>query len=214
LRCADPYGEHLRPLYNLQEDVALAEDLAPGRPADDDWQSFWVYLAGSLKGRVERFALVAGQERRLAGLLRFLPKTLSRPRYGAWDVEAHRSGCTDDVLWIGAAATDMIGYADQLPTSMLTHLLSEARRLGFSRLQALAWSDVPTYALWGQAFPWSVYQASGFRRIAELDGRHLRALPDMIAGRHGDAVRELVTEQLARAGEAGAESFAIVERAA
>lgn len=216
LRTPEPYGEHLRPLYNLQEDVALTEDLAPGAPADGDWKAFWLHLARSLAGRVERFALVAGDGPRLAGLLRFLPKRLSRPRCGAWDPQAHRRDNGDDVLWIGAAGTDLVGYNDRLPTTLLAHAIDEARRHGYTRVQALAWSDVPVYALWGQAFPWAVYEASGFRRVAELDGSHLQALPDMVSGAHGGIVQDLVNEQLAHPGltPSGAEAFAIVERAA
>ncbi|HCV22088.1 MAG TPA: hypothetical protein DGN59_01415 [Candidatus Latescibacteria bacterium] len=213
LRTPEPYGEHLRPLYNLQQDVARIDDLATTEPVDQ-WKSLWLDLARSLAGRVERFALVAGDGGNLAGVLRFLPKRYSLPRAGAWDPSAHGRDPGNDVLWLGAATVDMRGYEERLPLHLLDHVIDEARRLGFKRLQALAWSDVPVYALWGQSFPWMVYEAAGFRRIAETDGSQLQALPDMIAGHHGGLVRDLASTQLESAGltMAQAEAFAIVER--
>ena len=213
LRTPEPYGDHLRPLYNLQQDVALTPDLAAATPADGDWQALWVHLAASLAGRVERFALIAAEQDQVAGLLRFFPKRYARPRDGAWDRHAHRQDPGDDVLWLGAAAVDMRGYEDRLAIYLLDHVVDEARRLGFGRLQALAWSDVPAYALWGQSFPWMVYEAAGFRRIADTDGSGLHALPDMIAGHHGAVVQELVNTQLGHSGltMAAADSFAVVE---
>ena len=216
LRQPEPYGDHLRPLYNFQEDLAAGDDPSlPAAAADDgDWHELWVSLAASLDGVVTRFAVVADDHGQLCGSVRLLPKALTRPRYGAWDAAAHRRGDSADVLWIGAAAVDATGYADRLPTSLLDLAIDEARRQGKRRVQALAWSDVPTYALWGQAFPWAVYEVSGFRRIAELDGSRLRALPDMLAGHHGGLVEHRVREQLEGPGLSmeAAESFAIVER--
>jgi hypothetical protein len=213
LRTPEPYGDHLRPLYNLQQDVALTPDLVAAEPADDDWHALWLQLAASLAGRVERFALIAAVQDQVAGLLRFFPKKYARPRDGAWNRQAHRQDPGDDVLWLGAAAVDMQGYEEQLPMHLLGHIIDEARRLGILRLQALAWSDVPTYAMWGQCFPWPVYEAAGFRRIADADGSQLLALPDMVAGHHGAIVQELISNQLERSclTMAAAESFAVVE---
>jgi len=170
-------------------------------------------MAASLAGRVERFALVAAEQDQVAGLLRFFPKRYARPRYGAWDRHAHRQDSGDDVLWLGAAAVDMRGYEDRIAIHLLGHVVDEARRLGFWCLQALAWSDVPAYALWGQSFPWMVYEAAGFCRIADTDGSGLRTLPDMIAGHHGGIVQELINTQLEHSGltMAAADSFAVVE---
>lgn len=211
LRHTEPYGDHLRPLYNLQEDIAVNDETDPVTAADDDWQFLWQELAGSLD--VERFALVVAEADQLAGCMRFLPKPMSRPRSGAWSLEQHRAQNDSDVLWIGAAGVDLPGYEQDLPRAMIVTLMEEARRRGFKRLQALAWSEVPVYALWGQAFPWSVYEATGFHSIADSSGHDLHALPDMLAGIHGGIVQELVTAQLERAilTAETAEHFAIVE---
>ena len=92
-------------------------------------------------------------------------------------------------------------------------LLDHARRHRCRRIQALGWGDLPVYALWGQAFPRSVYEAVGFRSIAEVDGSPLRALPDMLAGRHGALVQDLVERQLRSTGLTpdSAECFAIMQ---
>ncbi|MBT3344114.1 MAG: hypothetical protein HN712_01225 [Gemmatimonadetes bacterium] len=211
LRNTDPYGDHLRPLYNLQEDVAVDDATDPVSAEDDEWRFLWQDLAGSLE--VDRFALVAAEAEQLTGCIRFLPKPLSRPRFGAWSLEQHRTQNDADTLWIGAAGVDLLGYEQDLPRMMMMMLIEEARRRGFKRLQALAWSDVPVYALWGQAFPWSVYEATGFRSIADTTGTHLHALPDMLAGHHGGIVQELATVQLERAilTPDTAEQFAVVE---
>lgn len=214
LRRPDPYGSHLRPLYNLHEDVAVGADMAAAEPADGRWEVFWRELARSLGERgVERFTLVAADGQQLTGCVRFLPKALTRPRFGAWSVEQHRRDLGADVLWIGAAATDLPAGEEGLPARLLIHVIDHARRRGCRRIQALGWGNLPVYALWGQAFPRSVYEAVGFRPIAEVDGSPLRALPDMIAGRHGALVQDLVERQLRSTGltPAGAESFAVMQ---
>lgn len=213
LRRPYPYGAHLRPLYNLQEDVALGPTTA-AEPADGRWEVFWRDLAASLGDRgVERFALVAAAGQQLVGCVRFLPKTLTRPRLGAWSVDDHRRDKADDVLWIGAAATDLPAGEQGLPARLLVHVLDHARRCGCRRVQALGWGDLPVYALWGQAFPRSVYEASGFRSIAEVDGSRLHALPDMLAGHHGPLVQDLVERQLRSTGltPEAAECFAVMQ---
>ncbi len=221
LRTPEPYGDHLRPLYNLHQDVACAPEpdatdpaTDPASvPADGDWRGLWVDLAASLAGRLERFALVAAEEDHVVGQLRLFPKSCTHPRPGAWDSDTHHQAPDEEVLWLGAAAVDMPAYEDRLPLHLLAYAIDEARRLGCTRLQAVAWSDVPVYALWAQSFPWMVYEAAGFRRISETDGSHLQALPDMLAGHHGAVVHELVTTQLAHSGltMATAENLAVVE---
>ena len=214
LRSSEPYGNHVRPLCNFQEDLAVDDTTDPVRAADGNWGGLWEDLAASLQSCVGRFALVAAEGEQLAGCVRFLPKPLSRPRYGAWSLVEHRTENDASILWIGAAAVEIPGFGQGLPRTLISSLIEEARRLGYERMQALAWSNVPVYALWGQALPWVVYEEAGFHSIAEASGASLCALPDMIAGIHGGIVRKIVTAQLERAAlsPVDAEHFAIVER--
>jgi len=186
LRSSEPYGNHVRPLCNFQEDLAVDVTTDPVRAADGNWGGLWEDL----------------------------PKPLSRPRYGAWSLVEHRTENDASILWIGAAAVEIPGFGQGLPRTLISSLIEEARRLGYERMQALAWSNVPVYALWGQALPWVVYEEAGFHSIAEASGASLCALPDMIAGIHGGIVRKIVTAQLERAAlsPVDAEHFAIVER--
>ena len=207
LRASDPYSQHVYPLYNLQEDL-------PSRsPRDDDWDGLWESLANDLTGKVDCFALVAYQSGKLAGMIRFFPKTITRPRYGAWSEEDHRNEWTDEILWIGGAFVDLMGTEDGLDAELIRRVVQYAREKGFYRIQALGWSEVRAYAMWGQTFPSSIYETLGFRQIATLDGRHLRALPDMLAGRHGPQVQKLVRESLEANGltERAADEFHILE---
>ena len=143
---------------------------------------------------------MAYEEERLAGMIRFLPKTLTRPRYGAWKPEDHQKEWTDDILWIGGAYVDSQGSADSLDSALVRRVIAYTRNAGYASVQCLGWSDVRPYAMWGQSFPVAVYEKLGFRRIASVDGTHLNALPDMLAGRHGPEIQKAAKEAMAEKG--------------
>ena len=207
IRSAGPYHDHVNPLYNIQE------DLPHSPPEDDDWGGFWRQLASGLAGRVEWYCLVAYDGDALAGLIRFFPKTLTRPRYGSWGTEDHRRDWSDEILWIGAACVDSRGADDGLDAELIRRVVRYARQESFRRVQALGWGEVPIYAMWGQSFPASVYESEGFRAIAMLDGSGLKALPDMFAGRHGAEAQKRVLIAMAEKGltREQAEQFSIMQ---
>ena len=207
VRSRDAYAHHVNPLYNIQE------DLPHDPPEGDDWKRLWKELAGGLASNVEVFALVAYEGEKLAGMIRLLPKTLTRPRYGAWRPDDHQNEWTDDILWIGAAYVDDQGAADGLDSELVRRVIVHARNAGYPRIQCLGWSDVRPYAMWGQSFPATVYEKLGFRRIASVDGTHLNALPDMLAGRHSPEIQKAAKEAMAELGftEKEANAFHIVE---
>ena len=206
-RSGDTYADHVNPLYNIQE------DLPHEPPEGDDCGRLWKELAGGLASGTDLFALVAYEGDNLAGMIRFLPKTLTQPRYGAWSPDDHRKEWTDDILWIGAACVDGQGAADGLDGELVRRVIAHARNAGYARIQCLGWSDVRPYAMWGQSFPATVYEKLGFRRIASVDGTHLNALPDMLAGRHSPEIQKAAKEAMAGKGftEKEANAFHIVE---
>ena len=58
-----------------------------------------------------------------------------------------------------------------------------------------------------------MWRKMGFRRIAPVDGTHLNALPDMLAGRHGPDIQKAAREAIERLGftEKEANVFYILE---
>jgi len=206
-RTAEPYSGHVHPLYNLQEDLPAAP------PEDNDWGGLWERLASDLAGRVEWYALAAFDRGELAGMIRFFPKTMTGPRYGAWSPEEHRREWTDEILWIGGGCVDMPGTEHGLDVELVRRVVEYARKGGYARIQGLGWGNVPVYAKWGQSFPVSVYDELGFRHVAPLDGTGLHALPDMLAGAHGEPTQRQVREAMTGSGltEADANTFYIVE---
>ena len=206
-RAEGPYEQHVHPIYNLQEDIPA------DRPEDNDWEGLWEQLASDLSGKVEWYAIAAYEGDKLAGMIRFLPKTLTGPRYGSWTAEEHRMAWSDRILWIGAAFVDLRGAEGGLDVELVRSIVQYARQKGFARIQGLGWSEVRAYAMWGQSLPVSVYVALGFRRIATVDATHLHALSDMLAGHHDDEVQALVRADM-EAGELtekAASEFYIVE---
>ena len=207
IRSTGPYHDHVNPLYNIQE------DLPHSPPEDDDWGGLWQQLAGGLAGRVEWYCLVAYDGDALAGMIRFFPKTLTRPRYGSWSPEDHRRDWSDEILWIGAACVDARGADDGLDAELVRRVVRYARQEGYRRVQALGWGEVPIYAMWGQSFAAPVYESEGFHAIATLDGSGLKALPDMFAGRHGTEAQKRVLIAMAERGltREQAEQFRIMQ---
>ena len=207
IRATDSYDQHVNPLYNLQE------DLPSGPPEDDDWGGLWKQLASDLASKVEWFALAGYDQDKLAGMIRFFPKTITRPRYGAWSPKDHQREWTDEILWTGGAYVDFRGEEDGLDTELVRRVVQYARQEGYAKIQGLGWSDIRAYAMWGQSFPVSVYDGLGFRRIATVDGSHLHALPDMLAGRHGEDTQKQVKTAMENQGftQQTAEEFYIVE---
>lgn len=203
------YDVHIGPVYNIHEDI-LSEDVwperpvpegcVPGVPGPNDWRwgVMWEEMAKGLADKVEWFALLAYADDKLAGMIRFFPKTLTVARYGAWPEQEHRREWSDDILWIGAAYVDRLGVTDGLDTELARRVVEYARAKGFAKVQALGWSEVRTYAMWGQSFPASVYEGLGFRAIATTDGC-ADALGDMLGGSHGEATKQQVEAELAAA---------------
>jgi len=179
-----PYREHVLPLYNLQEDIG---PLTP--PEGDRYGAMWFELGRGLAGKVDRFALMAFADGGLAGSIRFFPKTLTLPRWGGWGEQNHRREWSDDILWIGSAYVDPQGMQDGLDLELIRQVVTIAKGAGFAKVQAIGWSDVPVYAMWGQAFRKSVFRKSGFTPIATIPG-FTDGLFDMLAGAHGEEERE------------------------
>lgn len=206
-RAPGPYKEHVHPIYNLQEDVPSDP------PQNDDWGGLWEQLASDLTSKIDWYALVAYHNDKLAGMIRFFPKTITRPRYGAWSPKDHQQEWTDEILWIGGAYVDLPGAEDRLDTELVRRVIQYARQEGYARIQGLGWSNIRAYAMWGQSFPVSVYKGLGFRRIATVDGSHLHALPDMLAGHHDENVQKLVKTEMDKRGftQEMANEFYIVE---
>jgi len=207
IRATDPYDQNINPLHNLQEDI-------PSDPPENgQWGELWTQIAGGLASKVEWFALVAYDRDKLAGMIRFFPKTITRPRYGAWSLDHHQQEWTDEILWIGGAYVDFQGAEDGLDTELVRRVVQYARQESYAKIQGLGWSDVRAYAMWGQSLPVLVYDALGFRRIATVDGSHLHALPDMLAGRHGEDTQEQVKTAMENLGftQQKAEGFYMVE---
>ena len=207
IRAEGSYDEHVHPLYNLQEDIPSDP------PENDDWGGLWEQIARGLASKVEWFALAAYDQDKLAGMIRFFPKTITRPRYGAWSPDDHRQEWTDEILWIGGAYVDFRGEEDGLDAELVRRVVQYARQQGYAKIQGLGWSDIRAYAMWGQSFPVSVYDGLGFRRIATVDGSGLHALPDMLAGHHGEGNQKRVKAAMEKRGftQETAEKFYMVE---
>ena len=194
----DPYyGQHVWPLYNLHCDL-VPWPMAT-QPEGNRWGEFWFELGRGLAGKVDWFALLAYANDELAGTIRFFPKTLTVPRFGGWSEADHRRQWSDDILGVGAAWVDPEGFADGLDSELVRRLAAHARAAGFVKIQALGWSEVRSYAAWGQALPASIYETQGFRTIAETPGCP-DAFEHMLSGCHGERTKEVVTAELARTG--------------
>jgi hypothetical protein len=185
VRSPEIYSNHINPIYNFQEDVPAEP------PVDNDWLGLWKSMATRLEGIVQYFALVAYEGELLAGSIRFLPKTLTKARFGAWGQEQHREEWRDDILWIGAASVDIRGSMDGLDLALLSRVIDYARTAEFGSVQAMAWSDIPVYAMWGQGLPISTYRSLGFEILVEVE-KDLNAFSDMLAGGHGEPIQQLL----------------------
>ena len=191
------YWHHVWPHYNLQENI-LVEEIWPAkaRPRNGRWGLFWLLeMPGLLVGKVDWFALLAYDGGALAGMIRFLPKTLTVAHYGGWTEDEHRAEWTDDIIWIGAASTDPQGVEDGLDVELIRRAVDYARDSGFKKVQATGWSDVIPYAMWGQSFRVSAYETAGFRRIATTDGIR-GGFDQMVAGVHGEYPKQQVAKYL------------------
>ena len=153
-----------------------------------------VVLAGHAYG-IEWFALLACADGKLAGKIRFFPKTLTRAHFGGWREEEHRRESSDDILWVGSAYVDPLGIEHGLDIELIRRVVEYARAAGFAKVQAVGWSEVLPYAMWGESFRASGYQALGFRAIATTEGCP-DAFEHMLNGCHGQWCKELVEEAL------------------
>ena len=186
------YGHHVYPLYNLQEDI-LREDVWPShaKAEDDKWGLLWFELGRSLRGKVEQFALLAYADDKLLGRIRFFPKTLTVARFGGWDEGSHRQEWSDDILWIGSGYVDREAINDRLDSELVRRVVEYGRASGFSKAQGVGWSEVLVYAMWGESFRASTYEAVGFRPIATTAGC-VDAFVHMLGGCHGESDKEIV----------------------
>ena len=187
------YGGHADPLYNLQEDVP-AKHLEPvdDRYGSKDvrWDNFWGTIGRGLKGKVECLGVWACCDGKLAGKIRFFPKTLTRPRWMGWTEEEHRREWSDDVLWIGGAYVDRVGADDGLDKELVRRAIEHGRSKGAKKIQVVAGGDVRTYGMWGELFPASLYRQFGFRTVQWTPGSP-DAFLHMLNGCHGPRDREL-----------------------
>ena len=188
------YGQHVYPLYNLQEDV-LQEDVWPGhaKAENDNWGLLWFELARGLRGKVEKFALLAYTDDTLVGRIRFFPKTLTVARFGGWGETSHRQEWSDDILWLGAGYADHAAIRDGLDAELVRRVVEYGRASGFTKAQAVGWSEVLSYAMWGESFRASTYEGVGFHPIAATAGC-VDALVHMLGGCHGEADKQMVSE--------------------
>ena len=179
-----PLGDHVSPLYNLQEDTG---PVTP--PEGGMYGAMWFELGRGLAGKVDRFALLAFADDKLVGTIRFLPKTLTNPHWGGWGQQNHRREWTDEILWIGCAYVDRRGMQNGLDLELTRRVVAMAREAGYTKVQATGWGEVPVYAMWGHAFRASVFRAAGFTPIAATGGAP-DALFDMLCGAHGEQCME------------------------
>ncbi|MDD5706567.1 MAG: M56 family metallopeptidase [Kiritimatiellae bacterium] len=189
-----PYAGHVHPLYNIHCEVGTNR---PPREIEKQlseegrkWPDYWQSLARGLDSAP--FALVAFDNGKLAGYVRFFPANVAHLRWAS----PAQSGEERDVLLIGAGFVDSTGVEHGLDGELLRRVIRHARQHGYRAIRALAWSNVRPYAMWGESFPLSIYEAAGFRRTAKIAGDR-RAFSDMLAGAHGEAVQKLVKSAVA-----------------
>jgi len=184
-------GGHVWPLYNLQEDIPAGEL----KPVDDRYGEFWFELGRGLKGKVKQFGLLAYADGKLAGKIRFYPKTLTRAHWGGWSEEEHRREWRDDILWIGSGYVDPQGIEDALDGELIRRVVDYARTQGFVKIQATGWAEAVPYAMWGESFRASAFRPHGFGTVARTSGC-TDAFEHMINGCHGKWCSDLMREAI------------------
>lgn len=175
------YPDHVHPLYNIHCELIdssieqIQQDLEKQKMS---WNDYWRELALGLGN--ECFALVAFCDEKLAGYVRFFPSDKSHLRIpGELQVKQK------DVLLIGAACVDSTGIDDRLDVELVRQVIRHAKSKGYASIQALGWSEVRSYAAWGESFPQSIYESLGFRKSPTITGSP-EVLDHMLEGCHGE----------------------------
>lgn len=184
-----PYSGHVDPLYNIHcelDDTPFAELQARIDREGGHWDRYWRQLAESLLGKVRSFALVAYGNDLLAGHVRFFPSSIAHLRVP----NENRHQNDGNVLLIGAGCVDLPGAEDGLDIDLVRRVVSYARCEGYAKVQAVAWSNIRVFAMWGEQFPLSTYQAAGFRKVAPLPPDK-ETFDCMLAGSHGPEVQKM-----------------------
>ena len=190
-----PYGNALDPLYNIQCEMGIRE---PGDvDSSFDWGEYYTEMAETLPPELGRFALVAYAEDAIAGHVQFLPQSIGRMRHAPAEVNEGRS---ISILQIGTACVDSLGVEDGLDVELLRRVIAYARARHYSSLQAIGWSDIRIFSLWGESLPFRVYEEAGFEKVLRLEATPVDALQCMLDGNHGDNTLEIVTKEMAEAG--------------
>ncbi len=158
------YGDHVDPLYNIHCELALTED---GPPEGTTWPAYWRGLAAGLDGAVPCFAVAAYSDGKLAGQVRFFPRSRAHLRAGAPEFGGRKD---ENSLLIGAGAVDLLGAQDGLDVTLLRRVADYARRAGYARVRAIGWSNVRPYAMWGESLPVAATRRPGSRAWATLTG--------------------------------------------
>lgn len=180
------YAGHVHPLYNIH--CELLDDDGQKDLDGKDWPAFWRGLMSGMSS--VRFALVAFQDDKLAGYVRFFPADKAHLR-----APADQRVTSRDTLLVGAACVDAAGQKDGLEKELVKHVIQFARTKGYRSIQALGWSDLRNYSVWGESFPMPVYESLGFSKAAEFAGSD-EVLDHMIEGHHGDEDKQQVEEAL------------------
>lgn len=208
-RATDYYPDHADPLYNLHCDVVATGKDEPSDEAlqqqGKNWSDHWRELALATEDRP--FALAAFSEGRLAGHLRFFSAERSRLRVVPEDQQ--KAWQQPGTLFITAGCVDQAGADDRLDAELLRQVIAWARVQGYTSVVALGWSNLRTYAIWGESLPTDVYAGAGFSVAARLDA-DAPALADMRAGAHGPAVQQRIEDEIAASSRPQPEFFVVM----
>ncbi len=90
-----------------------------------DWLKHWKAIAATQSENVEHFALAAYEGDALAESIRFFPKLLTKPRFGAWRDDQHPQKWSNDSLDV-----------------TLINKVIDVSRGPHRSIQALAWSNI------------------------------------------------------------------------
>lgn len=178
------YAQNLDPLHNIHREIGPMHH--PGETWDaylnrvtatPSWGSYWEELTVGLGNRV--FAVMALRGEGLAGYVRFYPGNLSRLRTDTTDRSRD-----ERVLVIGAGCVDDIAARDSVGAGLLRQVVEHAKREGFTAVVGVGWSDVRSFATWGEQLTISDYTAAGFSPTEKVPLDSVAAA-DIRAGRHG-----------------------------
>lgn len=189
---ASPYAGHLMPYYNIHCELAdEPTDALDSRihTLGQTYEQYWQSLP-AIKLPTCPFALCATRDGKLAGYIRFYSADRSTLR----NLKA-RQATTPDTLLIGGCAFALDSLNAGLDQELLKRVIADARRSGYTRLQAIAWPDVRAFALWGEGIRRSIYRSEGFKPIA-VEPADPIPLSDICSGAHGAEIQKLAREEV------------------